>query len=113
MADSSFKAGSSSSCLPSLPQDAASVHSNVTDTLQTCDPWDLTIQGGMKPYTIVISGLGLPTIQNETLGSDINTFTFVNRIKPDSQIMGRFHFTLGFPFLTQISSPCPASVVDA
>lgn len=80
-------AGSDSSCIPTAPQNVASVHANVTDALHACDAWGLTIQGGQKPYTVVISGLDLPTIQNETLGANDNVFTYVDRVKPNTQLM--------------------------
>ncbi|KII84724.1 hypothetical protein PLICRDRAFT_179070 [Plicaturopsis crispa FD-325 SS-3] len=72
-----------SSCLPSPPTSNFGVTANVTDTLQTCQPWGLTIRGGAEPYTITLAQTTSPLVTNVTLGMQEDLLTFVNRADPN------------------------------
>ncbi|KIP02077.1 hypothetical protein PHLGIDRAFT_60745, partial [Phlebiopsis gigantea 11061_1 CR5-6] len=78
------RAGSDTSCLPSSIDTSkiASINPNVTDTLSTCEEWGLTITGGQKPYTVVLSALNSPIITNITMGAKDNILTWPNRADP-------------------------------
>ncbi|EKM51253.1 uncharacterized protein PHACADRAFT_263297 [Phanerochaete carnosa HHB-10118-sp] len=82
-------AGSNSSCLYTPPDLSTlpSVNPNVTDTLTTCEPWGLTIKGGKKPYTVVLSATNSPVITNVTMGPEDDVFTFPDRADPNVQLM--------------------------
>ena len=85
----SIIAGSDASCLPTLPPSSslAVIQSNVTGTLQSCQPWGLKITGGQKPYSVV-----LPATQSNvtviTLGQEDDTLTYINRAPPNSTFVG-------------------------
>lgn len=89
------------------------MHSNVTGTLTTCEPWGLTIVGGTKPYTVVLAALDSPITTNVTMAAPDDVFTYPNRADPGGQIMGepppaqRPHST------ADAARAPPASVADA
>ncbi|KIP04190.1 hypothetical protein PHLGIDRAFT_76352, partial [Phlebiopsis gigantea 11061_1 CR5-6] len=66
----------------------ATLSSNLTDTLSTCQPWGLTVQGGQKPYTIVLSAVNSRVITNITMGPEDSLLTYIDRADPNGQIMG-------------------------
>ncbi|THG95943.1 hypothetical protein EW026_g5799 [Hermanssonia centrifuga] len=84
-----MNAGSDTSCLPTNPATSslASIQPNVTGTLTTCQQWGLTIEGGKKPYTVVLSALNSPVITNVTMGPDDDVFTFPDRADPNTSLM--------------------------
>ena len=83
-------AGSDTSCLYTPPDSStlASITPNVTGSLTTCQPWGLTIKGGKKPYTVILSALDSPVITNVTMGAQDDVFTYPDRANPDGQLMG-------------------------
>lgn len=85
-------AGNDTSCLYTPPDSStlASVHPNVTDTLTTCEPWGLTITGGKKPYTVVLSATNSPVTTNLTMGAQYDVFTYPDRADPNGQLMGEY-----------------------
>ncbi len=87
-------AGSDTSCLPTNPATSslASIQPNVTGTLTTCQQWGLTIEGGKKPYTVVLSALNSPVITNVTMGPDDDVFTFPDRADPNTSLMCEYRF---------------------
>ncbi|GJE96422.1 hypothetical protein PsYK624_126190 [Phanerochaete sordida] len=88
-------AGSDISCLlPSSPP-VVTVQANVSDNLSTCQPWGLTITGGERPYTVVLSQLQSSTITVVTMSDDDDTFTYINRANTDRQMMASVYDALG------------------
>lgn len=85
-------AGSDTSCIPPTPSGSsvAKITPNVTTTLTTCDPWGLTITGGKKPYTIVLSALDSPVITNSTMGAEDDVYTYIDRADPNAPLMGEY-----------------------
>jgi hypothetical protein len=81
-------AGDNSSCLPPAPTSDFQVTSNVTTTLTTCQPWGLTISGGTQPYSVTLAALDSPIITNVTLGPLDDSFTFIDRADPNTQLIG-------------------------
>ncbi|KAI0075008.1 hypothetical protein K474DRAFT_1600548, partial [Panus rudis PR-1116 ss-1] len=84
------ESGSTQSCIPNKPDSSklARLSSNVTDNLETCQMWGLTVEGGTKPYTIVLSALNSPVITTVPMGAQDDVFTYPNRADPNTQIMG-------------------------
>lgn len=84
--------GTDTSCLPhsgnNTQSTVASITPNVTNKIETCEPWGLTVSGGKKPYQIVLSALDSPVITNVTMGPDDDVFTFVNRADPNENLLG-------------------------
>lgn len=74
-------------CLPTPPNSNLILTTNVTGTLQTCQPWGLTIAGGTPPYTVSLASLGSVTVTNATLSPDENLFTYINRANPNGQLL--------------------------
>jgi len=83
----SVVAGSDQSCLPPPPAYDFIVTTNVTDTLTTCQPWGLTISGGVQPYTVTLAELDSPIITNVTLGPLDDAFTFIDRADPNTRLI--------------------------
>lgn len=84
--------GSDTSCIPtsaSKPPTIAQITPNVTDKLETCQQWGLTVSGGQKPYQVVISALNSPLITNITLGPNDDVLTYINRGTPNEALMGK------------------------
>lgn len=81
-------AGASTSCQPPAPKDPPVVHSNVTTAINTCDPWGLTVTGGVKPYNISLAAIRAPVVTNVTMGPGDDVLVYVDRADPGSQILG-------------------------
>ncbi|KAI0804495.1 hypothetical protein BC629DRAFT_1180952 [Irpex lacteus] len=84
--------GTETNCLPTLSDDMlpptiASITQNITDRIETCEPWGLTVSGGTKPYQIVLSALESPIITNVTMGANDDVFTYIDRADPGEQLM--------------------------
>ncbi|TBU40519.1 hypothetical protein BD309DRAFT_899770 [Dichomitus squalens] len=80
-------AGASTSCQPPAPKDPPVVHSNVTTAINTCDPWGLTVTGGVKPYSISLAAIRAPVVTNVTMGPNDDVLIYVDRADPGSQIL--------------------------
>lgn len=81
-------AGSDISCLSGTPFSATTILPNVTDALTTCQPWGLTISGGQRPYTVVLSQVASHTITVVTMDQADDLLTYVNRATPGQPFMG-------------------------
>ncbi|KAF7377308.1 hypothetical protein MSAN_00151300 [Mycena sanguinolenta] len=87
-----FRHGPTTQCVPTTLSDPTSrfkISANVTDVLNTCQPWGLTIEGGTPPYTITLAALN-STVTNVTMGPNDTVFTYINRISPGGQVIGTF-----------------------
>jgi hypothetical protein len=73
-------------CVDQGSSGAFSVSVNVTDRLETCQPWEITASGGTPPYTFVIAAPDAPVVSNVTSTLDANRFTYINRAYPDGQV---------------------------
>jgi len=82
-------AGQTTQCVTApLASPSFIVTANVTNDLQTCQPWGLTVKGGTPPYTITLAAPNSPTVTNVTLPYGDGTFTYINRASPNGQLMG-------------------------
>lgn len=63
------------------------VTSNVTGDLQTCQPWGLTIKGGVPPYNLSLAAVNSPVVTNVTIPYGFDAFTYINRADPGSQMI--------------------------
>ncbi|KAF7346714.1 hypothetical protein MSAN_01809500 [Mycena sanguinolenta] len=82
--------GATTQCVPTTLSDPTSgfkISANVTDVLNTCQPWGLTIEGGTPPYNITLAELNSGTVTNVTMGPIDTVFTYINRISPGGQII--------------------------
>ena len=59
-------------------------------TINTCDPWGLTITGGVKPYSISLAALHSQVVTNVTMGANDDVLVYVDRADPGSQIIGKY-----------------------
>jgi len=81
-------AGQTTQCIPAASTDAPfTVTANVTDTINTCQPWGLTITGGAPPYNVTFAALNSPVITNVTMGPTDDAFTFIDRADPNTQLI--------------------------
>lgn len=79
-------AGSDNSCLPPAPTTPFSVKANVTSSINTCQPWGITVTGGTKPYIGYIAALNqFPTTVKFEQADD--ALTFINRVAPGTTMM--------------------------
>ncbi|KAF9039345.1 hypothetical protein BJ165DRAFT_381908 [Panaeolus papilionaceus] len=65
------------------------VTANVTGKakLNTCQPWGLTITGGVPPYNLTLVQPNSPITTNVTIGLGDDVFTYINRANPNSQLL--------------------------
>ncbi|KAI0641834.1 hypothetical protein C8Q79DRAFT_918880 [Trametes meyenii] len=76
------------SCLQPAPTASTlRIVPNVTDSLQTCQPWGLNIIGGTKPYNVTFGQIASGVITNVTMGPEDDVFTFINRAVPNAPLM--------------------------
>ncbi|KAL1942340.1 hypothetical protein VTO73DRAFT_6404 [Trametes versicolor] len=81
-------AGGDTSCLIPAPTSSTPViTANVTQNLQTCQPWGLSITGGTKPYNVTLGQLSAPVITNVTMGPEDDVFTYINRASPNQPLI--------------------------
>ncbi|KAF6752611.1 hypothetical protein DFP72DRAFT_1070181 [Ephemerocybe angulata] len=89
-------AGVSTSCVvPEPTSPTFTISSNITtNRLETCEPWGITIKGGIPPYNLSIAAVNSPVITNVTIPSGFDAFTYINRAEPNGQmIIGVADFT--------------------
>ncbi|KDR84615.1 hypothetical protein GALMADRAFT_56300, partial [Galerina marginata CBS 339.88] len=82
------KAGPTTQCVTSLltaPPFTIKA-SSVKNGLSTCKPWQLTMKGGVRPYTVTLSTLGATWTKNVTLPPDLDVLKFINRAPPNSHL---------------------------
>ena len=63
------------------------MQANVTDTLTTCQPWRLSITGGVPPYNVTLAALDSPIVTNVTLLGTDDAFTYIDRADPGTQLI--------------------------
>ncbi|KAJ8522407.1 hypothetical protein ONZ45_g994 [Pleurotus djamor] len=80
-------AGQSTSCIPNRQQNSFTISANISDTAQTCDPWGMTITGGIRPYTVTLAALNSPVMTNVTMGANDDRFTYINRADPGTTLL--------------------------
>ncbi|KAF8188462.1 hypothetical protein K438DRAFT_1833598 [Mycena galopus ATCC 62051] len=108
--------GATTQCVPATtPEPGFKISGNVTDVLQTCQPWGLTIEGGTPPYNITIAQMNSPNVTNATLGPIDTVFTYINRMEPGNQLIGKNgNWATGSPFVhTQGSSDIDCLGLDS
>ncbi|KAJ6602505.1 hypothetical protein DFH09DRAFT_1470167 [Mycena vulgaris] len=82
--------GLDTQCLPPVPSPplaAFTVTANVTDKLNTCQPWGLRIKGGSPPYNVTFAALNSPIITNVTTLEADDAYTYINRADPGTQLI--------------------------
>ncbi|KDR69696.1 hypothetical protein GALMADRAFT_77340, partial [Galerina marginata CBS 339.88] len=83
-----LEAGQSTHCVsPRIITPSFILASNVTDGLNTCQPWGLTVTGGLPPYNLMLAALKSPFVTNVTMPVGLNSFTFINRTDPGTQLI--------------------------
>ncbi|KAJ7253607.1 hypothetical protein C8J57DRAFT_1348597 [Mycena rebaudengoi] len=82
-------AGESTQCIltPTASTPPFTITANVSDAVDTCQPWGLTISGGTRPYNLTLAALNAPVLTNVTLGANDSVFTYINRAEPGTQIL--------------------------
>ncbi|KAI0667356.1 hypothetical protein C8Q78DRAFT_374571 [Trametes maxima] len=80
-------AGDTSCLQPAPTASTLRIVPNVTDSLQTCQPWGLNIIGGTKPYNVTFGQVASGVITNVTMGPEDDVFTFINRAVPGAALM--------------------------
>lgn len=81
-------AGQTTQCViapPTTPE--FTVTSNVTDGLTTCQPWGLSVKGGLPPYNLTLAAVNSPIVTNVTLPFGDDHFTYINRADPGTQLL--------------------------
>ncbi|KAF5378925.1 hypothetical protein D9757_008740 [Collybiopsis confluens] len=91
--------GQSTQCITRGNDTSFTVTANVTESLETCQPWGLRIKGGIPPYNISFAQFSSPIVTNVTVQSPSDAFTFINRatagftlLAAVSDITGRYAF---------------------
>ncbi|KAJ7890392.1 hypothetical protein B0H13DRAFT_2192953, partial [Mycena leptocephala] len=98
--------GATTQCTPPPTSEPEfKITANVTDMLNTCQPWGLTLEGGTPPYSMTIATMNSPNITNMTLGPIDTVFTWINRAAPQSQLIATAsdstgRWATGSPFIS-------------
>ncbi|KAJ6533775.1 hypothetical protein DFH09DRAFT_993351, partial [Mycena vulgaris] len=80
--------GATTQCLPATDTEPLfRITANVTDTLTTCQPWGLKIQGGTPPYNLTLAALNSADVRNITLGPNDSEYTYINRADPGTHMI--------------------------
>ncbi|KAJ6589093.1 hypothetical protein B0H19DRAFT_1102891 [Mycena capillaripes] len=82
-------AGQTTQCVtpPDTKDPPFTVTANVTDTLNTCEPWGIKIKGGVPPYNVTLAAVNSPVVTNVTMTGADDRFTFIDRADPNSQLI--------------------------
>ncbi|KAF7304129.1 hypothetical protein MIND_00644500 [Mycena indigotica] len=83
-------AGSSNACLPPPDKGPPFTASSTTPngaTINTCDPWNIFVNGGKPPYTVTIGQLNTAFATNSTMGPADTVLQYINRGNPGSQMI--------------------------
>ncbi|KAG2126038.1 hypothetical protein DEU56DRAFT_557861 [Suillus clintonianus] len=68
-----------SDCLPALPTSAfAPMIITSVDQIEPCDSWNLSISGGVPPYTIMLASPGAPFLQDFYAPQESSPVSFIN-----------------------------------
>jgi hypothetical protein len=91
--------GQTTECIISGNNTGFTVSANITDTVNTCQPWGLRIQGGVPPYNLSLAQVNSPVVTNVTIPNGLNGYTYINRATPGylllaavSDVTGRYAF---------------------
>lgn len=90
-----ISAGVSTSCVrpePSSPSFTISANKTGGANLETCEPWGVTIKGGIPPYNLSIAAVNSPVVTNVSIPSGFDAFTYINRADPNGQMVSEYHF---------------------
>ncbi|KAF8496353.1 hypothetical protein JB92DRAFT_2990520 [Gautieria morchelliformis] len=77
---------SGTACHANSPISPISMTTNTTNAITTCEVLPLRMSGGTKPYTVTVAFLN-SVVTNFTLGAAFDTYNWVNRASPNSQII--------------------------
>ncbi|KAJ4490686.1 hypothetical protein J3R30DRAFT_3694407 [Lentinula aciculospora] len=93
------QSGQSTECVVNNNQSDFTVTANITDSVNTCQPYGLRIHGGVPPYNLSLAQFSSPVVTNVTIPSPQDAFTYINRATPGflllaavSDITGRYAF---------------------
>ncbi|KAE9399681.1 hypothetical protein BT96DRAFT_1101665 [Gymnopus androsaceus JB14] len=91
--------GQTTECVVSGNSTDFTVSANISDTVNTCQPWGIRIQGGIPPYNISLAQSNSPVVTNVTIPNGLTAFTYINRATPGylllaavSDVTGRYAF---------------------
>ena len=80
--------GSTTACVEEAKLSDFTITANVTETLNTCDPWGITVSGGVPPYKFTLAALDSLVLTNVTSETDDqDTLTYINRADPGGQLL--------------------------
>ncbi|TFK32847.1 hypothetical protein BDQ12DRAFT_616308, partial [Crucibulum laeve] len=82
--------GQTSQCATPAPSSPDfTISSNITNfqDLSTCDPWGITVKGGVPPYNVTIAAVNSPVVTNVTMPFGTDVFTYINRADPGTQMI--------------------------
>ena len=83
-----LEAGQTTQCVTAQSTPDFTVTANVTKVLQTCQPWGLTVKGGVPPYNLSLAAFNSPVVTNVTLPYGDDAFTYIDRADPNGQLIG-------------------------
>ena len=77
----------STACLPSASTPVVTMKIDEPSALKTCTVLPIHIEGGQKPYTVTLAVANSVAPTNKTLGSDHDTFEWVNQAAQNSTLI--------------------------
>lgn len=79
--------GQTTQCVTAPLTPPFTVTANVTGDLTTCQPWGLTVKGGVPPYNVTLVQPDDPIVTNVTMPFGLDVFTFINRANPNARLI--------------------------
>jgi hypothetical protein len=73
--------------------------------LKTCEPWGLTVTGGIAPYNVTLISVGSTVVTNVTLPQGFDVLAYISRANPNGEILGMFYACLPRRYVSLIFHP--------
>lgn len=80
--------GATAECVVGSNTTDFTVSANVSDTVNTCQPWGLRIKGGVPPYNVSFAQLNSPVVTNVSIPAGFDAYTYIDRATPGYLLLG-------------------------
>jgi hypothetical protein len=80
------RTGANASCITASTP-VLTVTSNATSKISTCDSVQLSISGGVKPYTVSVAETDVLVPFNYSMKSNDDIYTWVNNLSPGNEVI--------------------------
>ena len=89
-----IKAGTEKCDPPDAPSENLRISADATASVSTCQPINLDITGGKKPYQATIVPLNSLAVTNISLGLSDDRLTYIEQLEPSMSFLGEYNTSL-------------------